>query len=111
MVHSEAYDLLFRLATHRDITEANVKELHRRSCYRIDMKQAGKYRKRRVILTGTDFIPPGPERIPALMASFVAGIPEARAKHHHPVEFAATLHKDFATILRIGAIKSKNQIY
>jgi Fic family protein len=31
------------------------------------------------------------------MASFIAGITEARAKHH-PVEFAAILHKDFVTI-------------
>ena len=56
--HSEAYDLLFRLAKNQDITEANVKELHRLFYYRIDAKQAGKYRKRRVIITGTDFIPP-----------------------------------------------------
>ena len=45
--HSEAYDLLFRLAKGRDITEANVKELHRLFYYRIDAKQAGKYRKQR----------------------------------------------------------------
>ena len=62
--HSEAYDLLFRLAKNQDITEANVKELHRLFYYRIDAKQAGKYRKHRVIITGTDFIPPAPERIP-----------------------------------------------
>lgn len=95
--HSEAYDLLFRLAKHQDITEANVKELHRLFYYRIDAKQAGKYRKRRVIITGTDFIPPAPERIPVLMESFVAGLPEARAKRH-PVEFAAVIHKELVTI-------------
>ena len=95
--HSEAYDLLFRLAKDQGITEANVKELHRLFYYRIDAKQAGKYRKHRVIITGTYFIPPGPERIPDLMRSFIAGLPEARAKHH-PVEFAAILHKDFVTI-------------
>ncbi len=95
--HSEAYDLLFRLAKGRDITEANVKELHRLFYYRIDAKQAGKYRKQRVIITGTDFIPPGPERIPELMKSFIAGIQETRAKHH-PVEFAAIIHKELVTI-------------
>jgi Fic family protein len=95
--HSEAYDLLFRLAKHQAITEANVKELHRLFYYRIDAKQAGKYRKRRVIITGTDFIPPAPERIPVLMESFIAGLPETRAKYH-PVEFAAIIHKELVTI-------------
>jgi Fic family protein len=95
--HSEAYDLLFRLAKHQEIKEANVKELHRLFYYRIDAKQAGKYRKRRVIITGTDFIPPAPEKIPDLMSAFVERIPDQRAKHH-PVEFAAIIHKEFVTI-------------
>ena len=95
--HSEAYDLLFRLAKRQDITEANVKELHRLFYYRIDAKRAGKYRGKRVIITGTDFIPPGPERIPDLVRSFIAGLPEARAKYH-PVEFAAVIHKQIVTI-------------
>ncbi len=95
--HSEAYDLLFRLAKNQDITEANVKELHRLFYYRIDAKQAGKYRKHRVIITGTDFIPPTPEKIPDLMNTFIAGLPETRAKHH-PVEFAAIIHRELVTI-------------
>jgi len=95
--HSEAYDLLFRLAKHHDITEANIKELHKLFYYRIDAQQAGKYRKRKVIITGTDFIPPAPDRIPDLMRAFVAEIPETRTKHH-PVEFASILHKELVTI-------------
>ena len=95
--HSEAYDLLFRLTKNQAITEANVKELHRLFYYRIDAKQAGKYRKHRVIITGTDFIPPAPERIPDLMEAFIAGLPESRAKHH-PVEFSAIIHRELVTI-------------
>lgn len=95
--HSEAYDLLFRLAKHKDITEANVKELHRLFYYRIDEDQARKYRKQKIIITGTTCIPPAPEQIPDLMKSFVAGIPDDRSKHH-PVEFAAILHRKFVTI-------------
>lgn len=95
--HSEAYDLLFRLAKHQGITEANVKELHRLFYYRIDAKQAGKYRKSRVIITGTDFIPPGPERIPEMMKTFVERIPDHRAAYH-PVEFAAIIHKELVTV-------------
>ncbi len=95
--HSEAYDLLFRLAKHKDITETNVKELHQLFYYRIDKDQAGKYRKQKVIITGTDFIPPSPEKIPDLMKSFIEGIPGIRGKNH-PVEFAAIIHKELVTI-------------
>ncbi len=95
--HSEAYDLLFRLAKQQEITEANVKELHRLFYYRIDEDQAGKYRKQPVIITGTDFIPPSPDKIPDLMKSFIAAIPDNRSKHH-PVEFAAFTHKELVTI-------------
>ena len=95
--HSEAYDLLFRLAKHQDITEVNIKELHRLFYYRIDEDQAGKYRKQKVIITGTTFIPPAPEKIPDLMKSFVAGIPDDRSKHHS-VEYAAILHRKLVTV-------------
>jgi Fic family protein len=95
--HSEAYDLLFRLAKNQDITEANIKELHRLFYYRIDAKQAGKYRGKKVIITGTDFIPPAPDRVPELMRAFVDRIPAIRAERH-PVEFAAVIHKELVTI-------------
>lgn len=95
--HSEAYDLLFRLAKKQEITEANIKELHRLFYYRIDAKQAGKYRTKKVIITGTDFIPPAPEKIPALMESFITGLPQTRTKYH-PVEYAAIIHKELVTV-------------
>lgn len=95
--HSEAYDLLFRLAKNQDISETNIKELHRLFYYRIDAKQAGKYRTKKVIITGTDFIPPAPDRIPELMKTFIAGLPAAREKSH-PVEYAAIVHKNLVTI-------------
>ena len=95
--HSESYDLLYRLAKNQGITEANIRELHRLFYYRIDERQAGKYRTQRVIITGTDFIPPAPDRIPDLMKAFVAGIEETMVKHH-PVECAAIIHKDLVTI-------------
>ena len=95
--HSEAYDLLFRLSGHSEIMETNIRELHRLFYYRIDASRAGKYRKKKVIITGTDFIPPAPKRIPDLMASFVDGIPDDRSKHH-PVEFAAILHGKLVTV-------------
>lgn len=95
--HSEAYDLLYDLAKGKEITEANIKALHRLFYYRIDEKQAGKYRKHKVIITGTTFIPPAPERIPDLMKAFSENIPAYRKKLH-PVEFAAIIHKELVMI-------------
>ncbi|PIP07070.1 MAG: cell filamentation protein Fic [Syntrophobacteraceae bacterium CG23_combo_of_CG06-09_8_20_14_all_50_8] len=95
--HSEAYDLLFELATQKDIAEKHIKELHRLFYYRIDAKQAGKYRKKKVFISGTDFIPPAPEKVPGLMADFAGIIPDKRVKQH-PVEFAAWLHREMVTI-------------
>jgi Fic family protein len=95
--HSEAYDLLYDLAKGQEITEVNIKELHRLFYYRIDEKQAGKYRKHKVIITGTTFIPPPPEQIPGLMKVFVNNIPNYRKKFH-PVEFAAIIHKELVMI-------------
>jgi len=95
--HSEAYDLLFTLAKGKDITEANIKELHRLFYYRIDASQAGKYRKQKVIITGTDFIPPAPDKIPALMKALIDNILDKR-RENHPVEFAAILHRELVTI-------------
>jgi Fic family protein len=94
--HSEAYNLLYLLAKARAITEKDILELHRLFYYRIDQSNAGHYRKEKVIITGTDFIPP-PARVPALMKKFVLDISKMRKKYH-PVEFAALLHKEFVTI-------------
>ncbi len=96
--HSEAYDLLYKLAKGwTTISEAHIKALHRLFYYRIGSKQAGKYRKKKVIITGTDFIPPAPERIPELMRAFTDNIPDHR-QEYHSVEFAAMLHKELVTI-------------
>jgi Fic family protein len=95
--HSEAFDLAYTLAKGREITEADMKSLHRLFYYRIDEKQAGKYRKKKVIITGTEFIPPAPNVIPGLMKAFAEGIPNSRVKLH-PVVFAAFLHKELVMI-------------
>jgi Fic family protein len=95
--HSEAYDHIYALAKRKEITEADIKSLHRFFYYRIDAKQAGNYRKKKVIITGTNFIPPSPDRLPDLMRTFVEEIPNYRL-NMHPVEFAAVLHKELVMI-------------
>lgn len=95
--HSEAYDLLHKLAKGKGITEKDIKELHRIFYYRIDEDNAGKYRKVAVFISGTDYIPPKPADVPARMKALSDNIPALREKFH-PVEYAALLHGDFVTI-------------
>ncbi len=94
--HSEAFDLLYRLARNGEISEQDVLELHRLFYYRIDPEQAGRYRNRNVIITGTDYLPPPPAEIPECMAAFFADVPALRQQH--PVVYAAQLHLKLVTI-------------
>lgn len=95
--HSDAFDLLFRLAGDADITERDILELHRLFYFRIDPDNAGKFRDRNVIITGTDYLPPAVSDVPGVMRDFTAGISSLRTKLH-PVVFAAQLHLKLATI-------------
>lgn len=95
--HSEAYDLLYELAKNRVVTEKDILDLHRLFYRRINEEDAGRYRKEKVIVTGTEFIPPPPAKIPVLMKKFVHDIAIMRRKYH-PVEFSALVHKDLVTI-------------
>lgn len=97
MGHSEAYDLLFEIAKKKTIAEGDINKLHHAFYYRIDEPNAGKYRKIRVFISGTEYIPPQPAKVPALMKAFAKRIPAMRKKSH-PVEFAALLHKELVAI-------------
>lgn len=95
--HSQAYDLLYKLAKNHEIKESDILKLHKLFYYHIDMKNAGKYRKQQVFITGTEFVPPAPKQVPTLMKNFIKNMTSMRPKIHH-VEFAALLHKELVTI-------------
>src|SRR6266568_3971689 len=88
--HSEAFDLLYKLAANSEVTEKDILGLHRLFYFRIDTESAGRYRERNVIITGTDFRPPQPSDVPQAMQDFMDSIPSLRKLH--PVEYAAMLH-------------------
>lgn len=94
--HSEAFDLLYKLAESQNITENDILGLHRLFYYRIDTESAGKYRDRNIIITGTDFTPPPPTEVPHAMQEFLNSLPSLRQLH--PVEYAAMLHLKLVTI-------------
>jgi Fic family protein len=97
MGHSEAYDLMFKLSKNKTAAEDDIREIHKLFYYRIGKTNAGKYRKVKVFISGSKYPMPLPEKVPGLMREFVNGLPASRKKLH-PVEYAATTHKDFVFI-------------
>lgn len=95
--HSEAYDFLYKLSQAKEITEENILNLHKLFYRHITPDNAGTYRDKNVIITGSDFVPPSYKKVPDFMHDFANKIPDLRAKFH-PVEFAALLHKELVTI-------------
>ncbi len=95
--HSEAFDTLYELSKSEKIDGAAILNLHRLFYYRIDASNAGSYRTKPVIITGTSFVPPPPSKILSAMNDFYSQIPKQR-ESLHPVHFAAWLHIQLATI-------------
>lgn len=95
--HSDAYDEIYNLSKKKGFTEQDVLKLHHLFYHRINENEAGKYRKTGVIITGTDYIPPSPGKVPSYMKKFVAGLSKAR-KELHSVEFSANTHLELVNI-------------
>lgn len=95
--HSEAYDYIYKLAKDKDWTEGDVKKLHKFFYHRIDQTRAGRYRKEKVFISGSQYTLPVPEKVPALMKEFIVKIKDAEKKRH-PVEYSAIAHKDLVFI-------------
>lgn len=95
--HSEAFDAVYDLAKKKTISEKDILKIHKLFFYRIDRKNAGKYRSVPVIITGTDYLPPKPNEVPDLMKKFIKKLPTLRKKLH-PVVYAATIHKEIVDI-------------
>jgi Fic family protein len=97
--HARAFDYIWWLAQKIDITEADIKELHQICFQPKDGAAAGQYRQIEVVITGSQHNDKLPryQEVPSCMQEFVKALPEKREKLH-PVEYAATIHKDFIFI-------------
>ncbi|MEW6218098.1 MAG: Fic family protein [Thermodesulfobacteriota bacterium] len=95
--HAEAYDLLYRLARQPAITEKNVRDLHRLFYFRIDPRNAGRYRKIGVVITGSTMQLPRPGELKPRMQEMLVSL-QARRASLHPIELAALLHIGLANI-------------
>ncbi len=94
--HAEAYDHLLTLAEKNALREADLRELHRLFFARIDPAEAGQYRRIQVYLSGSEFLPPAPDRVPGRMRALFRGLAKQR-RERHPVGFAAWLHYELVS--------------
>ncbi len=94
--HAKAYDHIYSLLN-RNITEDDILILHKLFYQQINAEIAGKYRKRNVIITGTDYLPPDYREVPALMKRHIEII-NSTAKDKHPLEQVSDLHAEFEAI-------------
>jgi Fic family protein len=97
--HAKSYDFMFEKANEKSliITEKIICKLHFLFYNAIDYENAGKYRQTQVFITGTEFMPPSPAHLPALMKKYVETMNEPKAAMH-PIEFAAMVHKGMVDI-------------
>jgi len=97
--HAEAFDYMFEAANGGDltITEATICNIHKLFYKRLNDNAAGIYRKHQVIITGTEYVPPAAEDVPAQMEHFVMALNE-RKTAEHPVILAAYAHRKLVDI-------------
>lgn len=95
--HAEAYDFLFTLVKEKAIEEKDIRQMHKLFYFRIDEKNAGKYRTGKAIITGSKYPLPKPSDLPMLMEKLIPGIKKLR-EENHPVKAAALAHKGFVFI-------------
>ncbi|MDL2287967.1 Fic family protein [Oscillospiraceae bacterium OttesenSCG-928-F05] len=97
--HAKAYDFMLGMARAErlEITEDDIKQLHRLFYAGIDGEEAGRYRSGQVFISGTEYVPPGAGDVPALMEAFVSDLRET-ANDRHPVLLAAFAHRRLVDI-------------
>lgn len=94
--HAKAYDHIYSLLD-RAITEEDVLLLHKLFFEQIDSENAGRYRQRNVIITGTDYLPPDYHEVTELMKKYIENLNRG-AEDKHPLELASDLHAEFEAI-------------
>jgi Fic family protein len=95
--HAEAYDQMVQLARGKNIVEEDILTLHRLFYHRLDAEQAGVYCDQQVWISGSEFLPPAPGKVPALMRRLFKKLPNVR-RETHSVSFAAWLQLELVTI-------------
>ncbi len=95
--HCDAYEYIYTLLDNKSIKESDIKQIHYLFYRHIDEKKAGKYRKDRVYITGSQHKPPAPRDISRRMKDYVFELQNIKSDHH-PVVYAAIAHRNFVAI-------------
>jgi len=97
--HAQAYDFMLTAARAEPfvLTEDLICKLHKLFYERLDSATAGQYRDHQVFITGTDYLPPTAEEVPAQMSAFMTEF-QAKAQTLHPILLAAWAHRRFVDI-------------
>ncbi len=80
-----------------DLSEWQIKSIHRLILKGIEDEYAGVYRKENVIISGARHIPPDAVQVQSQMERFIKWY-ENEGQHLHPIERASVIHVDFVGI-------------
>lgn len=94
--HAKAYDHIYSLLD-KPVSEEDILFLHRLFFEQIDSGNAGRYRQKNVIITGTDYLPPDYQKVPELMKKHIKNL-RRKIKGKHILEQATDLHAEFESI-------------
>ena len=95
--HALAYEKMLKLIKKENISENDIKNLHKLFYQKIAPSDAGKYRKIRVFISGSAYQLPPPENVNMLMKTLCLSINDSN-KDKHPVVQSALAHKDFVFV-------------
>lgn len=96
--HAKAYDYMLTLLAKRELLESDVLMFHSLLQGGQDNEAVpGEYRKIKIFVSGSNYSFPGPDDVPAEMSRFFE-LAKNKRDGHHPVVFAAQVHKNLVTI-------------
>lgn len=92
--HAKAIEFIESLVSKKTVEEADVLNVHAIILDRIDPQNAGFYRRTGVRISGTDYLPPNPAKVPEIMKE-VYHLLNSKGE---PMEIAASIHQRFVDI-------------
>ena len=90
--HKAAIDFVYSLLNKEAISENDVLEIHALILDRIEPQGAGFYRRERIRISGSDYSPPSPEKVPKLMTEFATTFKDEPKDAIQVIEFSAFAH-------------------
>lgn len=95
--HYEALEYVMSIVNDAEIGEDTIKNIHYLVMKGIDKEAAGSYRMSKVVLFGSEHVPPNYMQVPSEMEKLISWY-DAAKMHLHPVELAAQFLFGFESI-------------